>query len=68
MNFKLLLKAIGLILLCLLVLFVATLFGTLAFIEWPGITTMVLLITLSVTAIVFFINITYYWLKDRKKT
>jgi len=67
MNFKLLFKAIVLVLLCLFGLAVVTLVGTLAFMEWPAATTMVIAVTLATAAFVFFIRLAYYWLEDRKK-
>ena len=67
MNFKLLFKAIGLVLLCLLGLAVVTFLGTLSFMQWPGTTTITIAVTLVLAAFVFFTHLAYYWLEDRPR-
>jgi len=65
MKIKLLLKAIGVVLLCLLALAAATFVGTLAFIHNPAITTIVIAALLITGGGTFSTYMAYIWLEDR---
>lgn len=65
MNFKILFKAIGLVSLGLLALAIVTYFGTLAFLAWPDITTIVILVTMTLCVLFVLLQIVYYRLEER---